>query len=474
MLLVHSLQYLLARGVPGILNFLAIAIYTRLLDPDQYGVYTITIAAVGVVDAMLLQWLRLALLRFLPQADVREKALATILRLFLVVGVSVTALTAAAAWLVVEDQTMRWIIVLGCALFLVQGAFELTVEWERSSLSPGRYGLYAGTKSVVGVAVGTGLAIAGWGAAGLLVGMIVSMVFPLMVYRGITQWAQVLKASYDSRLAKALALYGLPLTATATLGFIVSASDRFMIAAYLNQSAAGKYAVGYDISQFTLGTLLTVVNLAAYPLVVGALERQGPAAAREMLRWILRLLLAVGLPAAVGLSLLADNISAVMVGAEFREAATSIMPWIAASALIMGLKVFYFDLAFQLSRSTVTQVWIMLAAATVNVGLNVWLIPLSGILGAAYATLAAYLLALGLSWFFGRSEFAVPAFDRGVYTVVIATVVMALGVLPFREWSGAFALIGQVVMGLGVYFGALLLLDRRFFSSSPRQTVGPE
>jgi len=58
----HGLHYLLARGLPGVPNFLAIAIYTQLLNPDQYGSYTLTIAAIGVADAFLLRWLRLAVL----------------------------------------------------------------------------------------------------------------------------------------------------------------------------------------------------------------------------------------------------------------------------------------------------------------------------------------------------------------------------------------------------------------------------
>ena len=40
-LLRHSFIYLFARGVPGVINFLAIAVYTRLLPPEEYGQYAL-------------------------------------------------------------------------------------------------------------------------------------------------------------------------------------------------------------------------------------------------------------------------------------------------------------------------------------------------------------------------------------------------------------------------------------------------
>ena len=50
MLLRHSALYLLARGVPGLVNFFAIAIYTRMLSPEEYGRYALVVAGVGLFN----------------------------------------------------------------------------------------------------------------------------------------------------------------------------------------------------------------------------------------------------------------------------------------------------------------------------------------------------------------------------------------------------------------------------------------
>lgn len=463
MLLRHGFQYLLARGLPGVLNFIAIAVYTRLVNPEQYGAYTLAIATVSATDALLLHWLRLSLLRYLPKARAGDDStLATILRMYALLTVSVSVVAIAVSWLVIDDLFMRQIVLLGAGLFAVQGAFELTVERERSELSPRRYGLYAGFKSVIALAVGAGLAALGFGALGLLIGLIVAMVFPILVLGGAARWLVAGRGKYDPGLARQIAVYGLPLAATSTLAFLVTGSDRFMLAGYIDTAAAGQYAVGYDLAQFTLGLLLSIVNLAAYPLIVNTFEKEGEEAARQTLRWALSLMLLIGLPATVGLAVLAPNIAGVLVGPGFADAATLIIPGIAAAALLAGLKAFYLDLAFQLSGNTITQVWVLLVTVVLNIGLNVILIPYAGILGAVYATVAANVVAILLSWWLGRNSFRVPLPDASVLPIVAATALMLGALLLVKHWSGPLALIGQVLLGLTIFAASLLLFDRRF------------
>lgn len=463
MLLKHGFQYLVARGLPGIVNFLAIAIYTRLVNPEQYGAYTLTLATVSATDALLLHWLRLALLRFLPKSESEAPtALSTIFRLYFLISLGISALALAIGLLVFEDRFVRQLVILGTSLFVAQGWFELTAERERSELSPRRYGLYAGMKSVIGLTVGAGLAAAGLGAIGLLIGMVASLIVPLLTLGGARHWLDAARGRYNPALALRVTTYGLPLAATSILAFLVSGSDRFMLAAYIDTATAGQYAVGYDLAQFTLGLLLSIVNLAAYPLIVSAFERQGEEEAKRMLRWTLKLMLLVGLPATVGFAALSANIAGVLVGAEFEEAAALIIPWIAVASLLVGFKAFYFDLSFQLTGDTIVQVWVLFATAVLNIGLNLLLIPLIGIQGAVYSTVAAYAVAIGLSWWLGRNRFMVPLPDKSAIPIVIATIIMMVGLRFTQGWHGPLGLILQVLTGIVLYGAALMLIDRRY------------
>ncbi len=124
MLLRHSALYLLARGFPGLLSLLAIAVYTRMLAPDDYGRYALVVAGVGLGNKLVFEWLRLALLRFLPAYLERSQALrATIVGGFLGL-VAVTAVVGGAALVVIDDPVLRKLTAAGLALLWVQALFD--------------------------------------------------------------------------------------------------------------------------------------------------------------------------------------------------------------------------------------------------------------------------------------------------------------------------------------------------------------
>jgi O-antigen/teichoic acid export membrane protein len=456
MLLHHSAVYLVARGVPGIVSFVALAVFTRLLTPEEYGRYALVIAGVGLVDVLLLQWLRLGLLRFLPAEGIpRDRMLATIVAASVRVALIASIVGVLAIVVFLPDPALRGLALFGVVLVWLQAFFELNQEYVRTELSPARYGAFAAARSLLALGVGASLVLLGWGAAGPVVGLAVAFALPILLLGGYRPWVQVSLRDRDPALARSLLAYGAPLALTAALGFVVSSSDRFLLAGLVGTAEAGRYAVGYDFAQFTLGMLMTVVNLAAYPIAVRALEEHGVEAAREQLRRNAQLLLAVSAPAAAGMAVLAANVTGVLLGEAFRDAAAGIVPWIALAALVAGAKSFYVDLGFQLGRRTVGQVWVMAGAAVVNLSLNLWWIPRWGLMGAVYATVVAYLVALVAGWWLARRVFPLPAPPLAAVRVLAATAVMVLAVWPMRTWEGPVALATQVAVGVAVYAVAL-------------------
>lgn len=458
MLLRHGALYLLAKGLPGLVNFAAIAVFTRLLSPEGYGRYVLVLAAVGFADAVLFQWLRLGVLRFLP-AEKRPGALLATAAAALLALAGATALLALPAALLAPTRELRTLLLLGCGLLWAHALFELQLELLRARLSPTRYGLYSLVKALGSLLGGALLVRAGLGPEGLLAGMGVGMLLPLAAFRGLREWRGARWRGADAAVLRRLVGYGAPLALTFALGFVVSASDRFLLAWLLGSGEAGLYAVGHDFGQYTLVMLMTIVNLAAYPLAVRALEEDGVEAARAQLRRNGLLLLGVALPAGVALALLAENVALVFLGEEFRAAAAVVIPWVALAALLAGLKAFYVDRGFQLGRGTAGQAWAMLAAAGVNVGLNLWWIPAFGLVGAVYATVGAYLVALALGWVLARRVFPLPGLPSDSLRVVLAAAAMAAALWPLRGWTGGAALAVQVLAGAVTYAAAAAALD---------------
>lgn len=450
MLLRYTAYYGLARGVPGLLNFLAIAIYTRLLSPSDYGIYALVVVWVGLVNVVCFQWIRLSLLRFFPaNLDDPRRFLSTLLLAYTSVAL-ITGVVGVAVLLAVNDASLRSLVLIAVPLVWIQAGFELSLELMRSQLNPLRYGLMAGVKAVIALGLGVLLITWGFGAFGPLLAMLVGM-FAAVVALGASLWRGARPSLKLLPDLKPLLSYGLPLTATFALGFVVSSSDRFLLAALLNNEAVGIYTAGYDLVAHVIDLLLMTVNLAGYPLVVRALEQRGREAAREQLDRNGGLLLLIAIPVTLGFIVLAPQIVALMLGEAFHTGATQIVPWVALGVFMSCIRAFHFDLAFQLSEKTLYQVWINGGAALINVVLNLLLIPAFGLMGAAYATVIAYGVALVLSVLLGRRLFAVSLVTRDNLKVLLCGAIMVACLWPLREASGTWALVEQVLLGAAAY-----------------------
>lgn len=457
-LLKHSALYLVARGAPGVIAFLSIAIYTRMLHPEAYGQYTLVVATVGLCNAVLFHWLRMGLLRFLPAHLDRPQDLLSALATgygWLVFG---TGVLATVAFLLLSGSPWQRFVPLGVFLLWAQAWFELNLELVRSQLAALRYLLISMVKAVLALGLGVLLILLGSEAYGPLLGLAIGTLFSALVLVR-REWNGVRFGKTNPELLRSVLTYGLPFTASFALAFVVNSSDRLLIGWRLGSDAAGLYAAGYDLAQQSLVMLMMMVNLAGYPIVIRALEQEGLQSCQRQLQRNLVLLLAIALPATAGLVILAPNIARTFLSQAFQKTATQVIPWVALAALVFGMKSYYLDLSFQLGRYTLGQVWVALVAAVANVALTLWWLPTLGFIGAAYATVAAYVLAFGLSWALGRRVFPMPPCPADVLKLLLATAAMALVLWPTLAFQGKAVLVGQVVLGGSVYGLLLVLLD---------------
>jgi O-antigen/teichoic acid export membrane protein len=460
----HSLVYSLARGVPGLVNFGALAVYTRLLEPSEFGRYVLVIAWVNLAKVLCFQWLRLSILRFLPgYANDRGSFLGALLWGFLVTGGIATLLGLVAMGAL--SPSSRTLLILGLSLLWAQGWLELNLEMLRIQLQPARYGALLTSRAVLALMGGTALAALGYGASGVLLGTAVGMALPgTRAMR--RDWRGTSMRNPDIVLLRRIAVYGLPLTVAFAFSYVVSTSDRLLLGWLAGADAAGLYAAGYDLAQTAVLGLLLPISLASFPLAVQAMESGGPEeAATEMTRNLI-MLSAVGLPAAAGLAILAPNITHVLLGARFRGTAVQVLPWIAFAGLCIALVELHFNRAFQLSKQTGRQLYPYGAAAILNIVLNIYLIPRFAVMGAVYATMCAYVVAVALAWWMGRYVFVMPIPARPLGRIAGATIGMTAILSPMRNWLGVAPLCAQVAVGALSY---VIFLGLFHASARPKQ-----
>lgn len=434
--------------------FLAIPLFSRLLEPDEYGRYALVIAAVNVLGALLFQWARLALVRFLPAyrddpARLKNTLVGSTGMLALALGACFGI-----AWLLYPEWRQ---VLLACWIVLViHAAYELSCEYARAALRPWRYMLLQIFRSGVGLGVGLLLVWGGWGWYGPLLGLAVGMSVGVL-YSYPADWRGV-RPRIDRETLGKLAGYGVPVSLTVAMVSLMATCDRFLIAALMSEEAAGQYAVAVDLAAQTVGLLMLIVYMPLFPLAVHALEKQGIAAAQGQMRGNASLQLGIGIPTIAGIVVLTPGIVHCLVGENFRVSAVQLVPLAAVAAFLAGMKAFHFDAAFQFANKTMYQAAIIGVTAVVNVVMNLIAIPRWGLPGAAVASIASYGLALALSIGFGHRHVALPIPRGDAARVVAAAAVMSAALWPFRSAISPLALAMQIIAGAGIY-GTLLVLS---------------
>jgi O-antigen/teichoic acid export membrane protein len=446
--------------VPGVINFLAIAIYTRLLSPEEYGRYVLVFSVVTFINIVLYDWLRLSLLRFVSGQSIDVISVkSTVFTIFLTVNI-LTLLVGIILYVVNNEQTWRMIVVVSVLLLWTQAWFDLHLQSLRARLKPLQYGVVSWVRAFV--SLGVGIVLVKYfhlsffaPLVGFLVGNVCAGLINLQ-----KEWSAV-RLDMERRIACVLFSYGLPLVITQFFSFALGLSDRFLIAAMIDEAAAGVYAATYDFVQQVSTFLLSTFSLAAYPLLVRSHEQGPQANFRAQATMNICALLLLSAPIVILLALYSTPVASAYFGSDYRNTAATLIPWLAAAMLLSNVRSLHFDIAFQISNRTTIIALIVGSAASANIVLNILLIPIWGLKGAAYSTAASFMLALLLSVVAGQRVLPMP-FPLQEVGKVIAGCAAMIGVLLVVERLPMLLeshLVFKVTLGLLAYVGTLWAMD---------------
>ncbi len=458
--------YLPAQIVPGLVGFVSTPILTRLFLPDAYGAYSLVLAAVAVATTVL-AWLPMAVIRFQPAYAQRGEE-----RLFLGIVNRLTAFSVLAAGLLLAgallavqgrlapvNRVLWW---YGLVVVLLTVIFAVLQHVLRTRRRLGLYGLTTIWRSAGALLLG--LVPVWWLGAGvesLLLGAALSLLVALLVLGPPVLGAAVAPGRRLAPAAREWLVYSLPLVAGNVAAWVLRLSDRYVIRGYRGDAEVGIYAASYNVADNTVALLVALFTLAAGPLVVRAWEQDGPAAAGALVTRVMRGLLLLGVPAAVGLTVLAGPLLELLTGAAYREG-SRIVGWVAAGVLLQGVQQI-FQFGFVLRRRTGPVMLTIGAAGVLNLGLNLLLVPRWGYPAAAVTTLLAYAVLLALTVPLARPllPWRFPAAALARITVAAAAmgagVVGLLAALP--PWPAALRLVVGVAAG-GLIYGLVLLMVR--------------
>jgi O-antigen/teichoic acid export membrane protein len=445
--------YLPVNVAQGIVGLLAIVTFTRLLTPEQYGAYALGFSAMSLCHTLCFTWMEAAMARFYAAEAKGERLpdhFATLYRCWAVMAVAFPLLAALALWAWPASAPVKWAMGAGLASILARSLAKLAQERRRAAGDVSGAAKLDIAQTLGGFAIGAALIFLGWGGAAPVAGLgviaAICLVFVLP-----TEIKGLKGGKFDVSRARAYAAYGLPVSASLILALALATTDRFLLGAYLNDAAVGVYHAGYSLANRTLDVVFIWLGMAGGPAMIMALERGGAEALEEAALEQGSLMVALTLPAAVGLALVARPLADVMIGPALREGAAQVTPWIAASAFFAGSTTYYLHQAFTLARRTPLLLAAMAIPAAANVILNLILIPRFGLNGALWATATSYALGASASFGLGRAALTLPFPASALARAGVATLAMALAVSLVPAFGGVVELMLKAGVGIAVY-----------------------
>lgn len=268
------------------------------------------------------------------------------------------------------------------------------------------------------------------------------------------------------RLDVLLSLYrrAWPVVLHALLGLVIFNSDFFFLRLYRDSATVGFYAAAYALISFFLN-VGNSYSLSLLPVIARAAE--DPARQRQLYHGALAHVFAGTLPIAVGGTIVADRLIGTVFGVEYLPAVLplQILCWTIPGAMFRGVAQSVLIAHGRQDHLLTTTAW----AAAGNLALNVALIPVWGMAGAAVATLASASLRLALLIRLVRgSGLSLPSLGR-FWRTLLAAGCMAAAVLTLRPPSVWLS----IALGGLVYLVALYLMGGiRFHRNSlPELTV---
>ncbi len=475
MLLKHSGFYLAAEAVPILLAIISISVYTRYLSTEEYALYSLVMTVVWLASALLVDWLRMSLVRFWNMKKYTKQVLigsiSSIVNLIMLVSLAIFSIT---LYIVNQYYTIpNEIMIAGFVLFFMQSLFNLNMKIKNSLLKAKEYAMINSFRAIISISIGIVLVILGFGPISIILALLLAYTV-LILFTSKDIWKYYTAMSLDRKLMRSLFIYGLPVAMATTLQVFSNTVDRFLIVQLESLSAAGIYSVAGNLIGSSLSMLLSSLSVAAYPIVLKALEEGNKALLEEKLKQYASVFMGFALAAVAGLIMVSPNLLYLLVGKEFLQGSLEVFPWLAIAELFFATQAFYFAMAFQIKKNTVQLMWIMLVITIVNVVLNIILIPIYGILGAAIATMLSSLVGLLLTYYVGKRFYALPIPKMEMLKIMIASLVMILAISGLYDMRGWGWLLVQIVLGAIVYLSTILVFNVSNIRNDVKEFIQPK
>jgi O-antigen/teichoic acid export membrane protein len=283
------------------------------------------------------------------------------------------------------------------------------------------------------------------GASGMLKGLMAGPLVLAPVY--IIYSFRIMHPALSLPVLRQSLRFSLPMIPVLLCSWVLSITDRIFIERYFSMSDVGLYSLGYRIAGLAL-VVCGAFSMAYNPLFFEVASSVDQVAAKARLYKYNNAYVLFLLFICFTISFFSREVIGLFLDARYLEA-YKIVPVISL-AYFISLTSGLLNLSVYQTKSTLPMMWVQVAAALVNVGLNALMVPRFGAYGAAWATVFSFCIMFAVAYPMAKRRYFIPFNWRVILTGTGAAVLLVILFMffPISLWCALLVKTG-VVMAVG-------------------------
>jgi O-antigen/teichoic acid export membrane protein len=240
---------------------------------------------------------------------------------------------------------------------------------------------------------------------------------------------------------KRLLAFGVPFVPSAFAMLAIALSDRFLIRHFLGLEAAGIYGVAYKLT-IPMALVVGSFRSAWAPAILAETRTED---AKALCARVTTYVVLGGVGLFLMMSALAGDFIRLVSGAnaETYIAGRPVVPLITFAFVLYGLYIALTAGVYVESRTRILPA-IIAAGAGLNIGLNIYLIPRLGFIGAAWSTVAAYGLMTTMLLLSVQRFYRVSYEYRRLLKIAVVSAICTLLIVNNLENESISGMVGRI------------------------------
>lgn len=403
-----------------LLSFLLVSLYTGCLTEAEYGIQNIIYDTGNILVPIVGLAMSEAVVRYGIDKKYDNRKVYTIALCMLALGMTVFAVFTPALGLV---SKLRGYCFLLYAFVYCSCFRQVASQFVRSL---GYVKLFAadGIISTLTIVIFNVIFMV-WlkmGVTGYMLSVILSDALSFLLLTTIAKLHKYMDLKYlDKSLMKDMLRYSVPMIPALIMWWIISSSDRYVLAYMVDDSATGVYSLANRIP-----TLIMLVSTMFYQAwQMSAISENEDKQVSGFYASVFSAYSSIMFIGSAGVTLFGKLILTLLT--MFSENADGYMEAFHYSPILIASVLFqcfcqFLSTIYSARKKTLNSFWTSFAAAALNIVLNFLLIPKYGIYGAAAATLASYFVCFVIRMFDARRYIH---FKFSVVRFVINTIILS-------------------------------------------------